>query len=88
MLQSKSKEYIIQQAEKYVFAKPGTDASLVTLKSYESDSTKACMLAGMSIIPIWLLVSFNNINSRILLHNYYAGICNKVYAVVDAQTWP
>ena len=51
MLQSKSKEYIIQQAQKYVFVKPGTNASLVTLKRYESDGTKACMLAGAGIIP-------------------------------------
>ena len=57
MLQSKSKQYIIQQAQKYMFVKPGTNASLVTLKRYESDGTKACMLAGMGIIPC-LIVSF------------------------------
>lgn len=53
------KEYVLQEAQKFVFVKPGVNVSIMTLRRYHSDGTRAVMLAGAGTIHGLITYSIN-----------------------------
>ena len=51
----KTKQHVLEEAQKFVFIQPDKNISTSTLRHYHADGTRAAMLAGAGAFPCLII---------------------------------